>query len=274
MPSQPRILSLVPRLLIQSLVSCLALVTPARAGLLTAIEKNAFVVGETAAMTVSMMQDFYGWSSGAMGFGSTSFSATSWTFDLTGTYAGRTVGLTFSGFFDPLTNLGSYVSAGSIGSDIWGGDGLWSYVDLGPDTDGLNFDAFATISSTPKVLDVHTVKPKKEVTTDNGVTRHTVSEGEYQKTENGVKVGDPVDQTDDSIGPSQGKTATVSVFLTQDRVFLVGAFDREGGRINGSVQVIPEPSAWLLVGVGLAGLILGTRKRSRLAADLKKQELP
>lgn len=68
--------------LLAFLVLCGVLASPGRAGLLTDVEKNAFVVGETVAMTVSMMKDVYGLSSEVMRFDSTTFSATGWMLDL------------------------------------------------------------------------------------------------------------------------------------------------------------------------------------------------
>lgn len=230
-----------------------ALAGPARAGLLTDVEKNAFVVGEAAAMTASMLEDVYGLHEDTLQFSSTSFSATGWTVGLTGSYAGESVALNFMGTFSPGTNMGSYTVDGLIGLDSYSGMGDWSYVSIDAVTDGLNFNAAASVLGL--LYDRHTVTPKLEVTTDDGITRHTVSQGKYYKTFLGVTYGRIVDQTDDSIGPSGGGgRATVVVSLIDDGVNLSGMFDQGGGQISGTLSIVPEPSTWTLATAGLIAL--------------------
>lgn len=219
-------------------------------------------------MTVSMMQDVYGLSSDVMSFNSSDFSANGWMFDLTGTYAGQAVSMTFTGVFDLTTNTGGYTSVGNVGGDIWDGTGSWSYVDLAAAIDGLNFDSVAFIDGIVDwITDRHTIAPKIEHTFDDGITRHTISQGQYRKTLFGITFGDVVDQTDDSIGPSDGTgLATVTVSLTQDQIFLAGTFDQLGGQIAGRVQFVSEPTSLFLLGIGFGGLVWSGRIRTRRQA--------
>ncbi len=242
----------------------------ARAGLLTNFEKNAFAMAETAALTTSMIEQQYGspTSTQTLTFSSTSFSDVGWSFNLTGMYLGRTINnLTFSGSFNTSLNQGTFSSTmGTIGTDTWSGSGSWSYASLAPDTDGLTFDSSVTINGLLGIFDRDTLVPKRELTTDNGTIRHTVSQGQFFRTIFGVRVGNLIDETDDSIGPSPGNgTATVAVALIQDHISLSGSFDQSGGQIRGTVQVVvPEPSSMLLLGSGLAGLGAVAWKRHRV----------
>lgn len=235
---------------------CLGLPGLSQAGLLTDIEKNAFVVAETAALTASMLAEQYGVAAQTLVFSSTAFSGSNWQFDLAGSYLGNPVALAFSGSFNPATDEGVFNSTGTIGTDAWNGTGTWKYVDLAVDTDGLQMDFSQAIGLTGFFLDRHILDPKKELTTDDGTTRHTISQGKYIRTILGIPVGMPIDQTDDSIGPSGGGgIATVAVSLVDENIFLTGTYEQDGGYIQGNVQVVPEPGAWAMMLAGLAGLL-------------------
>jgi len=230
----------------------------ASAGLLTNVEKDAFAAAEAVVFTTSMLEQQYGTTPATLSFSSTTFSDTAWSITLTGDYSGRFVDLPLSGTFNTSTNQGTMGSApGTVGSDTWTPSGTWSYTSINANTDGLTFNLVGTVftvttSPITNINDRHTVVPKLEVTTDDGITRHTVSQGMYFWTRFNVPVF-VVDQTDDSIGPSGGRgTATVSASGIQDGIILSGTFLQAGGSISGTVSVVPEPSSLSLTGLGLA----------------------
>ena len=242
--------------LVAAILLSWALPSPVFGGLLTNFEKNAVVMIEASALSTSMVITEYGPSQAALSF-SGQFSDVAWSLGLTGTYLGNPLALTFTGTFDTTLGQGTFTSAGSIGTDSWTGSGSWSYLDLSPNTDGLLWAANATILGKGGLVkgkpDTEVIVPKDELTTDNGKTRHTVSQGMYFDTKGGTRVGRIHDQTDDSIGPSGGSgTAVCSLTIPDHSIFLTGSYDQGGGAISGIVQVVPEPCSLLLLASGLA----------------------
>lgn len=166
-----------------------------------------------------------------------------------------------------LTNQGSLSTIGTVGSSSWSGSGSWSFVDLAPDTDGFLFDYIVTVIpgvGIPLIFDREIVDPKRELTTDDGTTRHTVSQGRYFWTFFGVRIKE-VDERNDLIGPSnRGMPATVVVSLPQDQIVLTGTADFLTGVSSGAITVVPEPSTWLMFATGLLGLLgYGWRRGKR-----------
>jgi len=239
----------------------------ASAGLLTNVEKDAFAAAEAVVFTTSMLEQAYGFTPATLSFSSTTFSDTAWSITLTGDYGGRSVDLPLSGTFNTSTNQGTMgIAPGMVGSDTWTPSGTWNYTSINANTDGLTFNLAVTIGLALLIVDRHTVVPKRELTTDDGTTRHTVSQGMYFWTLFNIPVGRVVDQTDDSIGPSGGRgTATVSASAIQDDILLSGTFLQAGGSISGTVSVIPEPSSLSLTGLGLALVAAAGWYRRRVA---------
>ena len=226
-----------------------------RASLLTSSEKNIIAMSEAAFLSTAMIIQEFGASPGALPITGT-FSDSGWSLAMNGSFSGMPVALSFAGTFNSTVNQGSFTSSGTLGAATWSSPGSWSFTDIDVITTGLLWDATATIAFPigPILLpDVHIIVPKREVTTDNGITRHTTSQGQYVITIAGIPIK-TVDQTDDSIGPSDRSSGT-AVVVASNQDILSGTVNFNNNTFAGAVVAVPEPNTLLLIGLGIFGVL-------------------
>jgi hypothetical protein len=222
---------------------------------LTNAEKNYIAMNEAAFLSTAMIVQEFGYSAAPLPLTGT-FSDTGWSLNMSGAFAGLPLSLSFTGTFNTTTGQGSYTSSGTFGSGTWSSPGSWTFSDIDPVTAGLTWDATATIAFPgPLILlpDVHIIVPKRELTTDDGTTRHTVSQGMYVITIAGIPIK-TVDQTDDSIGPSN-RNGPVIVSVASNQAMLTGTINFANDTFAGSVAAVPEPASLSLFSIGALGLL-------------------
>lgn len=241
---------------------------PAPAALLTDEEKAAVALAEFTSLNASLVTQQLGLSLAELPF-TGGFSASAWSSSPSGSYAGAALAITTTASFDTAAGTGSLSTTATVGGATWTGTGSYSFSTLGPDTNGLLLDYVVNVQEPGKAdraFDREIVEPKLEVTTDNGTTRHTVSQGKYFWTLFDVRIKQ-VEQRNDIIGPSQKNgPVVVSVTVPEDGLALTGIADfmaAGGATLSGVVSVVPEPASGLLWAGGVVVLAAWAARRRR-----------
>lgn len=208
----------------------------------TAEEMSAEALFEGILMDSSKLLQEFGPADASLSFSGT-FSGSSWTATLSGSYAGQPVSITYSATADPATGSGSFTSTGTYGDGTWEGSGTWSFQQI----DAANVDMFWDSEAIIRWLE-RIFRPDKHFTTPKRWARsrlpdgsiHIVDSGSYRSTYFGIPFGGTKRQISDWIYPpggAGGGIATVSVDLSDEAISLSGYADLGTGTVGGSVNL-------------------------------------
>jgi PEP-CTERM motif len=227
--------------------------------LFTDLEKNAQITEEAALTGYSLLGDLFGVSLGnPLNITAGIFTASAWSFGLTGMYQGMPVALDFSGNFDAVSNSGSFSSAGVVGSSDISGLGSWTWTDVSPIEEDLNFST--SLATQTDEWDLETIpflfgpKMYKKEDEDKSNT-YVMDSGTWAVTHFGNVTGDSRPQISHEVRPKVKEfimPATVSARL--GTAYLTAAEYYPVGKVTGSVSTIPEPSTLIALATGLAGI--------------------
>jgi hypothetical protein len=180
------------------------------------------------------------------------------------------VNITFTGTSPAGADTGSFTSTGTVGTGTWNGSGNWSFTPTGgANPANMTFDSASTYAAagTSFIWDKHFLPPGKlwaKSTLPDGST-HIVDSGTYVWTLFGVPLPGQKKEISDWIIPAGNpRGATVTVSLTDDRIFLTSGADFTGGTTAGTISTVPEPTPIALLGIlgGLAGAVGAWRRRA------------
>jgi hypothetical protein len=173
-------------------------------------------------------------------------------------FRGQPVSVSGSGTFDSATSSWAWSSSGTIGGSDWTSAGSAAFIGS-----QLTADWVATGSLIPLPFDV-----KFDITLSGTIPGDVTSKGSAQLTIANVPVpGIKVAVTDSYKNGKfdwDFKTGSLNPTLPPFAVHTVGEVPFEsGGEGQFTSTVIPEPTTVVLVGMGLAGVIARSRRRSR-----------
>jgi hypothetical protein len=174
------------------------------------------------------------------------------------TFRGQPVSLSGSGTFDSATNSWGWNSSGTMGGRDWTSTGSAAF-----SGSQLTADWVAAGSLIPLPLDV-----KFDITLSGTIPGDVTSKGSAQLTIDNVPVpGIKVSVTDSYKNGKfdwDFKTGSLNPMIPPFAIHTVGEVPFEtGGEGQFTSTVVPEPTTVVLVGMGLAGMIARSRRRSR-----------
>ena len=203
-------------------------------------EMSAEALFEGILMDSSKLLQEFGPADASLSFSGT-FSGSSWTATLSGTYAGQPVSITYSATADPATSSGSFTSTGTYGDGTWEGSGTWSFQQVDAANLDMFWDSEAIIRWLERIFrpDKHFTVPKRWARSrlpDGSI--HVVDSGSYRSTFWGIPFGGVKRQISDWIyPPGGGDIATVSVNLSDEAISLTAYADVKAGTVAGSVNL-------------------------------------
>ena len=205
----------------------------------TVEEMAAEALFEGVLMDSSKLLQEFGPADAALAFSGT-FSGSSWTATLSGTYAGQPVSISYSGTVD-ATGSGSFTSTGTYGDGTWEGSGTWRFQQVDAANLDMFWDSEAIIRWLERIFrpDKHFTVPKRWARSrlPDGST-HVVDSGSYRSTFWGIPFGGVKRQISDWIyPPGGGDIATVSVNLSDEAISLTAYADVKAGTVGGSVNL-------------------------------------
>jgi hypothetical protein len=249
----------------------LAFASPARAAVIT-LDKNVDVINTLALSTVSMLTDTFGFERGLTFHYEGTYSDTEWSFTIAGQLGLNDISIDFVGTFDPVTEMGSFTSAGANGAFSWSGTGDYVYL-----SEGL-FDAILSADWETVVAGLD----GRGGPVIHGPDRRIIGRGErrlvdeddrfeyyeqtitFEITEFGKPVGteEEVKQTRKRkprppAETPHGGDGGGGLDREDEETGIPGRthrseFQFEAGQISGDVNTVPEPLTMLLLGAGIA----------------------
>jgi hypothetical protein len=240
------------KLLPATVLLVLALDAPtSRASLISPSQINSVILGDAATSDLATVVEFFGADTTAQLPFTGTVNSSGWSWQSTGdTYSGKPLSISSNGTFDPVTNTGSWSSSGSLGAKSWSSAGTLRFdpaqqqinvVEFGI-LDGLEFDREKGLTL---VLLRH---PPIYITTG----RYTLG---------GLPNGPPFNVRDDLLFPDLPglqKFGLERIAPPPNQRFVVrieGSLQQGVLSGDASVNPAPEPPAWILLGLGMSGLV-------------------
>lgn len=235
-----------------------------KAELLTPSEKSLEALEEAVIMTSDTLVSQFGLGPSRLDF-SGNFSGFGWTANMSGTYLGRSVNLSF---ISGIVTQGVYEVGGTVAGSRWSGNGNWAYTDTTPTT--TEFLSSSNLLISPGI-NAGRVVSKSWFPSNFPPALHLINDdGTYLRLINGVPAS-PIRFESSAHFPTSDDLGLRPTFRPPlpNEIALASTFDlRPGGTgfVSGTIQTIPEPPSLVMGGIGALGLMGYGWHRHRRAA--------